>query len=193
MYGGIVELRALAEAPAQGQVAAGVLVYQGGIVHKPAHADGGVVLHQCGLAQIPGVLVGVYKRFKHLLALVCQNLNHLALLEPEAEVFYAFTTQQEGPGGIDYAVGAKFVGGGENFLGGYIGVEGDLPGGQVAVLVAKLGPGGKPYRQVCAVRSGIVELCKLQSVHSPAPLGVPSALLLPGFYNVVVLGNIAEL
>ena len=172
-------------------MAAGVLVYQGGIVHKPAHAYGGVVLHQRGLAQIPGVFVGAYQGLQHLPALVRKDLHYFTLLEPEPEVIYLLPAQHQGPGGVDHALGPKLIRGGAYLLRGDIGVKWYIPLGYIAVK-PELGPGGQPHRQVRAVRGGIVQRSQLQLVHRPAPLGVLLSLLLPGLHNVVFLGDIAE-
>lgn len=75
------------------------------------------------LAEIAGVFIHGNQRLQHLLALVCNNLDHLSLFKAEAEVLDALAAQHQWFGGIDDTLGAKFFRRGAKLFGRDVGRE----------------------------------------------------------------------
>ena len=156
----VAPLQAEGVAPAQGQVAGGVLVVEDGVEQQPQLGDGGALGHQGCLTQVAGALVGLDDVAQLVGAGPGAPLHRLALVEADPEVLDQAPLMTEGQGGVDNALGAGAVGGGEDLLGGHVGEVVD------PLLVVDAAPvpavvGQQAHGEVGAVGGGIADGVKL--------------------------------
>ena len=146
----------------QSQMAGCVLVDEGGVVDNVGHGNRRMIFYQGDLAEIAGVFIHCNQCLQHLLALVCNNLDHLSLFKAEAEVLDALAAQHQWFGGIDDTLGAKFFRRGAKLFGRDVGMERDSV--RRSFAWTKLGVRSQGNGKVGSIGSGVVQFGKVVGI-----------------------------